>query len=431
MINPRPCAYCGFVMDVDDEQHRLANGTVICESCFRKENPVPTTRKEPMLVNKALEDLLKELDSYIGLEEVKKQVISLINQVVQNKKREEMGVKHTPISLHMVFTGNPGTGKTFIARLLARIFRTLGLLKEGQLVETDRGGLIADYMGMTASKTKAVVESALGGVLFIDEAYSLDKHGIDVFGKEAVDTLLKEMEDHRNELIVILAGYTKEMTRFINANPGLKSLFSCYIHFEDYKPEELYAIFCRMCNEEDYTMTEEAADRVKKHLAYMYETRTENFANAREVRLFFKKVAERQIDRVFSEKSDALSIICGRDIDGLDPENKTGMSDESKEPLLEKAEQGSNQYLLSVQLNVLAPMQLRIIQITPTIINEIQKNIQEKGGKTNDIRYGTINYKPLVSSQIIFVKYCSSHKLLDDIAVVKCSEVKGVEFEWL
>lgn len=302
----------------------------------QKENGI-SSPKPAVVGNESLAQLLNELDSFVGLDTVKKQVNSLINQITLNKKREQMGVKQTPISLHMIFTGNPGTGKTTIARLLAKIFKAMGLLSEGQLVETDRSGLVADYIGQTATKTKKVVESALGGVLFIDEAYALVRSDSSSdYGKEAIDTLLKEMEDHRHELVVIAAGYPKEMTKFINANPGLQSRFNRFIHFEDYKPDELYQIFCKFCAEKHYTLTDDAAERVKNHLAYMYDTRTENFANARDVRNFFDKVDAQQDDRLIAEQSNDLFTICGRDIDGLDPESTAGDSEESLDSLMEK-----------------------------------------------------------------------------------------------
>ncbi len=170
------------------------------------------------------------------------------------KRREETGLPNADISLHMVFTGNPGTGKTMIARLMARVYRSLGILSKGQLVEVDRSGLVAGYVGQTAIKTSKVIEKALGGVLFIDEAYALNGKGDNDFGQEAIDTLLKAMEDHRDDLVVILAGYTKEMQLFLSANSGLASRFPNQIEFPDYTGAELYKILCSIARSKGYTL---------------------------------------------------------------------------------------------------------------------------------------------------------------------------------
>ena len=191
-----------------------------------EEAPLPPPEK--------IEDLKKELDTYIGLGEVKREVNNLINMATVFKRREETGLPNADFSFHMVFTGNPGTGKTMIARLMARVYRSLGILSKGQLVEVDRSGLVAGYVGQTAIKTSKVIEKALGGVLFIDEAYALNGKGDNDFGQEAIDTLLKAMEDHRDDLVVIVAGYDGLMEKFIQSNPGLESRFNRYLHFDDY-----------------------------------------------------------------------------------------------------------------------------------------------------------------------------------------------------
>ena len=178
--------------------------------------------KEELPPPEKMEDLLKELDSYIGLDVVKDEVRSLINMVQVYKLRREHDLPTTDMSLHMVFTGNPGTGKTMMARMMARIYRSLGILSKGQLVEVDRSGLVAGYVGQTAIKTQKAIEKAMGGVLFIDEAYALNGKSENDFGQEAIDTVLKAMEDHRDDLVVIVAGYTDLMEKFIHSNPGLE-----------------------------------------------------------------------------------------------------------------------------------------------------------------------------------------------------------------
>ncbi|MCI9644054.1 MAG: AAA family ATPase [Oscillibacter sp.] len=244
-----------------------------------------------------LEDLQKELDGYIGLAAVKKEVRNLIDLVKVHQLREKNGLPVADLSLHMVFSGSPGTGKTTIARLMARIFHALGILSKGQLVEVDRAGLVAGYVGQTALKTKKAVEKALGGVLFIDEAYALNGSSGNDFGQEAIDTILKAMEDHRDDLVVIAAGYNDLMDRFIHSNPGLESRFNRFLHFEDYSPEELLAIFQMRCNKGCYELEEPAAGLVRDFLRE--ENRDpESFGNARGVRNVFERILVCQASRL-------------------------------------------------------------------------------------------------------------------------------------
>lgn len=251
-----------------------------------------------------LEELLEELNSLIGLEKVKKDVNSLINLAQIMKLREERGMKQVDITLHLVFSGNPGTGKTTVARLLSKLYYRIGVLSKGQLVEVDRSGLVMGYVGQTAIKTAEVVQKSIGGVLFVDEAYALTaKRGDNDFGQEAVDTLLKGMEDNRDDLAVIVAGYPDLMTEFINSNPGLKSRFNKYIFFDDYTPEELFGIFESQCKKNGYEADEEAKDFVKEFFKNRYENRDDNYANARDVRNFFEKAIVEQANRLSKEEA--------------------------------------------------------------------------------------------------------------------------------
>lgn len=246
-----------------------------------------------------LEELMAELNELVGLDDVKKDIKSLINLLKVKKLREERGMKQPTMTLHMVFSGNPGTGKTTVARLLSKIYKCLSILPEGHLVEVDRSNLVEGYVGQTAIKTKEVVESALGGVLFIDEAYTLTagKDGKD-FGQEAVDTLLKLMEDNRDNLVVIVAGYTDLMEEFVNSNPGLKSRFNKYILFKDYTGDQLYDIFMSMCEKQDYVPNEPGKKYVKEYFNELVEKHDENFANAREVRNYIERAISRQATRI-------------------------------------------------------------------------------------------------------------------------------------
>ena len=206
----------------------------------------------------------------------------------------------SPITYHCVFTGNPGTGKTTVARILAKIYKNIGVIPKGHLVETDRSGLVGEYVGQTAVKTNKVIDHALGGVLFIDEAYSLLGDEKD-YGREAIATLLKRMEDERGQLVVILAGYTKEMQDFINSNPGLQSRFSRYIEFPDYNADELFQIFCKQLKQFEYTLTDEAEEALKGYFADAVTYKGPNFGNARFVRNVFEHTLQKQANRLAKE----------------------------------------------------------------------------------------------------------------------------------
>ena len=254
-----------------------------------EEAPLPPPEK--------IEDLKKELDTYIGLGEVKREVNNLINMATVFKRREETGLPNADFSLHMVFTGNPGTGKTMIARLMARVYRSLGILSKGQLVEVDRSGLVAGYVGQTAIKTSKVVEKALGGVLFIDEAYALNGKGDNDFGQEAIDTILKAMEDHRDDLVVIVAGYTDLMDRFIHSNPGLESRFNRFLLFEDYTSDEMLDIFKMQCKKGCYQLSDGVEELVRDYITEENGD-PETFGNARGVRNIFEHILVAQNNRL-------------------------------------------------------------------------------------------------------------------------------------
>ena len=260
---------------------------------------VATTEDLELEPEETLEQLMEELNTLVGLKSVKQDLTNLINLVKIRKLREERGMKQPDITLHLVFSGNPGTGKTTVARLLAKIYKALGVVSEGQLVEVDRSGLVAGYVGQTATQTAEVVESAIGGILFIDEAYTLIKGGDEKdFGQEAVDTLLKLMEDNRDDLIVIVAGYTDKMEEFVNSNPGLKSRFNKYIFFNDYSGSELTEIFNNMAKKQEYDTDKEAGAFVEDYLTKKATAHEENFANAREARNYLERCIERQATRI-------------------------------------------------------------------------------------------------------------------------------------
>ncbi len=258
----------------------------------------PGVRYVPADPAVTLDDALAELDALIGLGEVKAEVSKFAKFIHVAQQRQAAGLKVAPITYHMVFTGNPGTGKTTVARIMAKIYRALGVVSNGHLVETDRGGLIAPYVGQTAIKTGKVIDFALDGVLFVDEAYSIADGGDQGYGGECIATLLKRMEDDRDRLVVIVAGYPDEMRKFIDSNPGLESRFNRYIHFPDYSAGELAEIFRSNARKNEYVLSEDVERRLDPAMALWTKDRARKFGNGRYVRNLFEKAVERQAMRV-------------------------------------------------------------------------------------------------------------------------------------
>ena len=265
-----------------------------------------------------VEKYLDELNSLVGLSAVKEDVNLLIHTITINEEREKMNLSVPDFSKHLVFYGNPGTGKTTVARIIANLYKELGVISKGQFVETDRSGLVAGYVGQTAIKTKELIDSAMGGVLFIDEAYTLAPEGSGSdFGQEAIDTLLKAMEDNRNDFVVIVAGYPELMNRFINSNPGLNSRFNKYLYFDDYNAEELEKIFVLMCEKYQYVLDDELKEQLPEFFEAMVLNKPENFANAREVRNIFEKAVQRQSSRLYNDKehtNEDLTLLKSEDV---------------------------------------------------------------------------------------------------------------------
>ena len=291
-------------------RHQGAQGATIRNDAPKRDEAAAQTAKtekpakgeEP---EKTLDELMAELDSLIGLEDVKEEVSSLINLIKVRKMRKDHDLKVMDMSFHMVFTGNPGTGKTTVARLVAKIYKQLGFLSKGQLIETDRSGLVAGYVGQTAGKVTEVVNSALGGILFIDEAYALARKGMENdFGREAIDTLVKLMEDNRDDLVVIVAGYTDEMHDFLTSNPGLISRFNKYIDFKDYTDEELIAILHMNAGRQGYEVAPEAEAVVRDMLTAMTLSERLDFGNARGMRNTLEKLVQAQANRIAEVKGE-------------------------------------------------------------------------------------------------------------------------------
>lgn len=257
---------------------------------------------------------IEELNRLIGLNSVKREISTFYNFLNVQERRKMQGLPIPPTSYHCVFTGNPGTGKTTVARIMAGIYKELGILKKGHLVEVDRSKLVAEYVGQTAVKTNKVIDEAMDGVLFIDEAYTLAGNSSQDFGREAIDTLLKRMEDDRDRLVVIVAGYTDEMTRFISSNPGLQSRFNHFIEFEDYSLLELMEIFKKRAEEYRYTLSDEFVQKLQLYFQRAIENKGRSFGNARFARNLFEKCLECQANRIsLAENDSGLNVLTAED----------------------------------------------------------------------------------------------------------------------
>jgi len=284
------------------EKHNITEKEVQAFRDLHKEKSTPVETKLVVVDTQTLEEVLVALDGLIGLKSVKEEVHTLVNFIKIQKAREEAGLKSSDVSYHCVFTGSPGTGKTTVARLITKIYKHLGILETGHLVETDRSGLVAEYSGQTAVKTNKLIDTALNGILFIDEAYALVGEGQDDYGKEAVATLLKRMEDDRKRLVLVVAGYQENMKDFISANPGLKSRFNRYIEFPDYTPDELMQIFELFCKKGEYKLYKKAKEDLLDLFQKLYDEKDEHFGNGRLVRNLFEQTIENHSNRIVSVK---------------------------------------------------------------------------------------------------------------------------------
>ena len=280
----------GTVQDLDQEAQQVRHDCAL---------PPPPAAAEPPTAQDRLRESLDQLDQLVGLAAIKEEIRTLTNFLKVQRQRAEVGLPRTPLSLHMVFAGNPGTGKTTVARIVGRILGAMGILSRGHLIETDRSGLVASYAGQTGPKTNKLIDEALDGVLFVDEAYSLVGEGPDdTFGHEALQTLLKRMEDDRHRLVIILAGYSQSMERLLHANPGLSSRISRNLDFHDYTPIELGRIFEQMCRANHYQIPAEVRHRLLLAFHWLYTHRDERFGNGRLVRNFFEDAIRRLANRV-------------------------------------------------------------------------------------------------------------------------------------
>ena len=288
------------------------NIPIALEDWYTQNSIIRSTKQDNSEVL-TLSEAMEKLNALVGISNVKEEIQKLANFLKIQKERKKHDLPPMQLSMHMVFTGNPGTGKTTVARIVASIFRALGVLKKGHLIETDRSGLVGQYIGHTESKTNAIVQKALGGILFIDEAYSLYKGSENDYGQEAIDTIVKLMEDHRHDLVVIVAGYNDEMQEFIEANPGLRSRFNTFISFENYTIEELAAIFSIFAKKNGYELQAESWDKLKSKFSQALASADSSFGNGRYIRNLFERILRNQAMRLALlekvTKADLITIL--------------------------------------------------------------------------------------------------------------------------
>jgi Cdc6-like AAA superfamily ATPase len=332
-VNPKELAYFSKITDMLHSNAATLDGRIKELLSGRAEaaeelNDKDTSKPDKDAAPQTIEKCIAQLHSLVGMASVKREVETLINVAKVFTIRKLRGLPVPDVSFHMVFSGNPGTGKTTVARIIAHVYGCLGLLKEGQLIEVDRSGLVANFVGQTATKTKKVIEMAIGGVLFIDEAYALANNSGEDFGHEAIEVLLKAMEDYRDELVVIVAGYGNKMNAFLASNPGLRSRFPRVISFPDYSGDELCEIFTRTANQNKYVVSEGAAPVLRVELEKLVQNKGPDFANARDVRNIFERAISMQANRIGSLTSTyvadvELTAITAQDINLAVADNRS------------------------------------------------------------------------------------------------------------
>lgn len=283
--------------------------SIVLNSQKRKSHTkeLPDSQVVPKVIppeHAALKDIEEELGALVGMDEMKKMIKEIYAWIYVNKKREEAGLKTGKQALHMMFKGNPGTGKTTVARLIGKLFQRMNVLSKGHLIEAERADLVGEYIGHTAQKTRDLIKKAIGGILFIDEAYSLGRGGEKDFGKEAIDTMVKHMEDKQHDFILILAGYSREMDQFLTLNPGLHSRFPLVIDFPDYTIDQLMEIGQRMLKEKEYVLSHEAEKKIRDHLIWVKSSlNTTSFSNGRYIRNVIEKSIRTQAMRLLLQNN--------------------------------------------------------------------------------------------------------------------------------
>jgi SpoVK/Ycf46/Vps4 family AAA+-type ATPase len=340
-----------------------------------------------------LHEALKELDSLIGLDKIKAEIKLLIDYLRISRMKEESGLDHQNLNLHMVFSGSPGTGKTTVARLIGKIFKALGLLTKGHVVETDRSGLVAEYIGKTAIKTNEKITESLGGILFIDEAYALNKDGSSDFGKEALETLLKEMEDKRDEFCVILAGYTEEMEELLASNPGLKSRFATHLEFANFSREQLMSILKKMLLKANHKLSAHAEEMGLKYFKYLVDTSDKYFGNAREVRNLFEDLLKNQSSRLAKEVAEKAEVNKPLSIEELRTITYADLKNSYAFDYREKKEETLEDILSELdELVGLENIKTEIKRLAKYL--KVEKQRQEKGLSTQKINFHSVFFGP-------------------------------------